>query len=75
MEKMKTLLLNDWSFFRVLRVVIGGIIMIDGIATGMALSVIIGGIFLYQGIFNLSCGGACAGGNCEIPQKKVSSKE
>ena len=75
MEKMKALLLNDWSFFRVLRVVIGGILMIDGVATGMTISVIIGGIFLYQGIFNLSCGGACSGGSCEIPPKNVSSKE
>lgn len=75
MEKVKTLLMTDWSFFRVLRVVIGSVIMIDGFYTEMALSVFIGGIFLYQGIFNLSCGGACANGNCQIPEKKVSSKK
>lgn len=75
MEKVKSLLLNDWSFFRVLRVVIGSIIMIDGIANATGLTMIIGGIFLYQGIFNLSCGGACAGGNCQIPEKNVSPKE
>ncbi len=75
MEKVKSLLLNDWSFLRVLRVVIGAIIMIDGIVNATALTMIIGGIFLYQGIFNLSCGGACAGGNCQIPEKKVSPKE
>ena len=71
---MKELLLNDWTFFRVLRVVIGGVILIDGIVTGFALSIIIGGIFLYQGVFNVTCG-ACMGGNCQIPEKKVSSKE
>lgn len=71
---MKELLLNDWSFLRVLRVVIGTIIIIDGIQTSMALSVIIGAIFLYQGVMNKGCG-ACAGGSCEIPQKNVSPKE
>jgi hypothetical protein len=71
---MRELLLTDWSFFRVIRVVIGSVIMIDGIQTGFWLSVIIGGIFLYQGVFNVACG-ACVGGSCEIPETKVSSKE
>ena len=71
---MKESLLTDWSFLRIIRVVIGAVIMIDGIQTVMWLSMIIGGIFLYQGIFNVGCG-ACVGGSCEIPENKVAQKE
>lgn len=49
---------------RVLRILIGGMIMYQGVSDKEWLLAGLGGIFLLQGILNAGCG--CASNSCEV---------
>lgn len=64
---MKELLLNNWSLWRVVRLLLSFVFIIDG-ALKSDTVLIFGGIFLFaHAIFNVCA--TCAGGSCEIPKK------
>jgi hypothetical protein len=47
---------------RILRLVLGGVAIVEYFSTPEPLLLFIGGVFLVQGIFNLGC---CGAGACE----------
>lgn len=71
MEKfnfMKERLLTNWTLWRITRLVLSIIFIINGLIKADYI-LIAGGIFLLGHALVNSCA-ACAGGNCEIPQNK-----
>lgn len=62
---MKNLLTTNWSWFRVLRLVIGVSALIDGLDRTDWLLIGLSSILIYQGVMNTGCG---FGGSCAIPQ-------
>lgn len=57
---MKAYLLS-WSFMRLLRLVLGGIILVQGILSNEIPYAVIGGLLMLMAIANIGCnGGACA---------------
>lgn len=57
---MKAYLMN-WSFMRLLRLVLGGIVMVQGIMVHEVPYAVIGGLLMLMAIANIGCnGGACA---------------
>ena len=60
------LLLQNWSFMRVIRVVFGTVMLITGFQTMEFIPFAIAGILLYQGIRNVGCGSCCSSSDsCE----------
>ncbi len=64
---MKKLLLTDWNFIRVLRLVLGFLAIGAGVFKQDVLVGGIGGLLIYQAIINVSCGPR----GCAIPNKEV----
>lgn len=67
---MKEILLSQWNFMRVFRVVAGVFLLISAI---MQKETLVGGFglfFLYTGLFNIqTCGmGGCSSGSCSTYQ-------
>jgi hypothetical protein len=56
-------LLQRWSIMRILRLVLGIAILVQGIITGDSLSVILGVIFSGTAFANIGC---CATGSCAV---------
>ncbi len=48
-------MLSNWNFSRILRLVLGGIILIEGIRSGEFLFILVGGIFTLMPLFNVGC--------------------
>lgn len=66
---MKNLLLKNWDFVRILRLLIG--LGVGGYAAwaGDYFLATLGGLFIIQALFNLSC---CGSGGCSVaPEKKA----
>lgn len=55
---MKEILLNNWNFFRILRVGLGLLILVQGIIAGDILSAGLGALFAGLAVFNVGCCGA-----------------
>lgn len=71
MEKfnlMKERLLTNWTLWRITRFILSLIFIINGVIK-VDYILILGGVFLLGHALVNSCA-TCAGGNCEIPQKK-----
>jgi len=66
---MKSRLLNNWGWLRIVRLIIGGYVFYGGVIQTDYLMLFFGGLFLVQSIFNFGCV-ACTTGNCEIPNPK-----
>lgn len=65
---MKERLLNNWSAWRIIRLVLSVALMIIG-AFKLDVILVLAGVFLLlQALFNTCV--TCATGNCEVPQKK-----
>ncbi|WP_439695403.1 hypothetical protein ACFGVS_20565 [Mucilaginibacter sp. AW1-7] len=63
---MKNRILSNWSLSRILRVIIGVVIISEAIARADVVSGIAGAIFTGIGVFNLGC---CGSGICYTPVK------
>lgn len=61
---MKTLL-QGWHFMRILRVLLGVIIIIQGITAKDSSFILIGLLLAAMGVFNIGCGPA----GCGVPHK------
>ena len=62
---MKIDILNNWSFMRIIRVIGGSYLLINGIIDQEYVFVGLGLLILVQGVMNMGCGGACANNSCE----------
>ncbi|MBK6640656.1 MAG: hypothetical protein KBH11_01160 [Bacteroidia bacterium] len=63
-----SLLISNWNLMRVVRFIIGIIILIEGINSRQWIPGIVGGIFLIQAILNVGC---CGSEGCNVPESKV----
>lgn len=68
LDLIKQRLLSNWTLWRITRLVLALIFIINGIIK-LDYILLIGGIFLLGHALINACA-ACAGGNCEIPQKQ-----
>jgi hypothetical protein len=54
-------ILSNWNFSRILRLILGGIILVEGIRSGEFFFILVGGIFTLMPLFNVGCcNTACA---------------
>lgn len=67
---MKETLLNNWGLMRILRLVMGTLMMYQFYITGDKIVVAIGAVLLYQALFNKGC---CANNAC-APKKTTNSQ-
>lgn len=63
---MKTLL-QGWHFMRILRVLLGAIIVVQGITAKDTSFILIGSLLAVMGFLNIGCGPA----GCGIPNRPV----
>ncbi len=68
LDLIKQRLLSNWTLWRITRLVLALIFIINGIIK-LDYILLIGGIFLLGHALINACA-ACAGGNCETPQKQ-----
>lgn len=69
---MKQSILNNWYFFRFLRLVIGITIIVQGILAQDMLFGMVGLLFTGMAVFNTGC---CGTGGCNVPIKKTVQPE
>lgn len=72
MENIKTLLTANWSWMRILRLVIGLSAAVDAYARQDWLLMGLATMLIYQGVMNTGCGFG-GGGSCSIPQNNSSN--
>ncbi len=63
-------MLSNWNFSRALRLLLGVIILIEGIRNGEMLFVIFGAIFTLMPVFNVGC---CSTTYCNPRQQRTSA--
>ena len=68
---MKSILLTDWNFMRVLRLFGGFSLVVLGILKHDTISSAFGFLFVYQGLFNVSCCGVGRCSNSQIETAKM----
>lgn len=59
--------LQAWNFMRILRLVLGVSILIQGVQAHEILFIFMGGLFTLMPIFNVGC---CSTAGCATPNKK-----
>jgi len=64
---MKENVLRNWNFFRLLRLVIGIVIIVQAIIIKDAMFGVAGILFAAMSVFNVGC---CGAGGCAVPLKK-----
>jgi len=64
---MKKTIFRNWNFMRVVRLVMGIVILVESVILRDALLGIAGLLFSSMAIFNVGCGGT---GGCYTPTKK-----
>lgn len=65
---MKQVIFSNWNFIRLLRLIMGVAILVQGVITKDVLFGIAGLLFTGMAVFNLGC---CGGtGNCAAPPQK-----
>lgn len=67
---MKNSILHNWNLFRILRLILGIAIAVQGILAKDVLFAIAGLLFASLALFNAGC---CAGGGCYPAEKKDES--
>ena len=67
---MKNRLLNNWTLPRILRVIIGMIIIGEAIFRADMVTGLAGTIFTAMGVFDVGC---CGAGGCYTPLKKTAA--
>ena len=75
--KMKKRILTNWTFTRVLYLIIGSAVIIQSVTSQQWLGIAFGGYFAAMGLFAFGCAsGNCFGGNCEVgPKQKTTIKD
>lgn len=65
-------MLKNWNFMRIVRLVIGIVIIVQGIEYNEWMFVVLGGLFALMPLLNIGCcsTGNCSTGNCEVPAQK-----
>ncbi len=66
-----TMKLNRWNFIRVIRLLLGVSILIQGFYTMEVAFILLGIVFTAMPILNIGC---CATGSCEIQQKSTNGQ-
>jgi hypothetical protein len=69
LDQIKQRLLSNWTLWRITRLVLALIFIVNGIVK-LDYILLSGGVFLLGHALLNACA-ACAGGNCEIPQTKT----
>ena len=71
MENMNKFLSN-WNFWRVMRLVLGVLVLYEASANHEILLYIMGSFLTLHALLNIGCGGKqCINDNCEIPENKA----
>jgi hypothetical protein len=65
---MKHLILEQWNFFRIFRLVIGLAILLQAIFAKDGMMGIVGALFSIMPILNVGC---CGSNGCYIPTKNI----
>lgn len=65
-------MIKNWNLLRILRLVLGIVILVQGLQMMQVPFIILGLVFTAMPLFNVGCcsGGACADGNCYVTYKK-----
>lgn len=67
---MKDVILKDWGWIRIARLVFALYLISKAYLAGESIYYLIGGFLLYQSIFNIKCmTGTCTTETCDIEQK------
>lgn len=64
---MKQLLLSNWNLWRVVRLILSIVFIIEGFIKADNI-LLVGGVFLFAHAILNACA-TCVGGSCEIPKK------
>ena len=71
---MKQRILTNWTFTRVLYLVLGIFVIIQSAMSQQWFGVLFGGYFAAMGLFAFGCAaGNCFGGNCAVEPKQKAS--
>ena len=74
LNKMKQLILTNWTFTRAFYLVIGIIVIVQSVMSQQYVGAIFGGYFAAMGLFAFGCAsGNCFGGNCAVESLKKSN--
>ena len=65
-------LLTDWTWMRIIRLLLGVGVIVQGFNNGGALYFVVGGLLVLMALANAGC---CGSGGCAVDTKKVNSKE
>ena len=57
-------IIKNWSFVRLLRLVMGIVLVVEAVKSGMWFLVAVGVVFVAMPLLNIGC---CATGNCAVP--------
>lgn len=63
---MKYLLFNNWTLLRFIRLALGVVIIVQGVAAGHGMFIIAGVLFTGMALFNAGC---CTQGSCQAGKK------
>jgi hypothetical protein len=64
---MRNLLMTGWNFMRVIRLILGAMLLIQAIQTKFVAAGLLGGLLLFQAISNTGC---CGAGGCAVPNSR-----
>ena len=67
---MKDVILKDWGWIRILRLVFSLYLLFKAYTIGESIYYLIGAVLLYQAVFNVKCfTGTCTDNSCIIEHK------
>lgn len=63
---------KNWNIFRILRLALGLLLMIEAIRTGVWFMTVFAAAMIIMPLLNIGC---CVGGNCAVPDRKSSGSD
>lgn len=63
--------IRQWTLQRLLRLIIGMVVVTQGVVSEVWMIAVLGGVFAVMALFNVS---ACATGRCAVPSRQPSSR-
>lgn len=69
---LKSQLLSQWGFARIIRLVLGIVVLIQGVQAASFMLAVFGALFILQGLLNAGC---CGANGCGIPRYKENLKD
>jgi len=70
----KQKILNNWSFMRIVRLILATIILIEAWKNSETLFAIIGGVLFFQSVLNMGCCGSSGCDTDHSQKRKISSE-